>query len=377
MTIWRPSRIALIGGVLIVAVGLMSSCGGGGGGDSLHAGPRRQMLHDLAAVVIVPTYESLVAHADLLAAAAAQLDTAPDAAALASLQNAWRQARAIWKQSEAFAIGPAKTLRMVAKIDWSPISPDRIEDEIAGTSELTAAHVGELGASSKGFLAIEYLIFDPVGGDAASLQALASDARRRRFVRALAENLRHETVLLRDAWAPGAGDFAAELGNAGAGSTTFPTVKSAVDELVNQVIFLSEDIADTQLLAVLGTRTGGVPRPDALDAHRSENGLADLLDNLAGIQAVYFNAYAGARGTSLSIIVERVNPPTDGVLAVAIRRALETAARIPQPLEQTVSTDRQLVEQAQVRAKDLMARLEIDLISALGATLRFNPSDGD
>jgi predicted lipoprotein len=154
-------------------------------------------------------------------------------------------------------------------------------------------------------------------------------------------------------------------------------VKSAVDELVNQVIFLSEDVADTQLLAVLGTRTGGVPRPEALDAHRSENGLADLLDNLAGIQAVYFDALGGARGGSLSAIVERVSPTTNGVLAVAIQRALETATRIPQPLEQAASTDRQLVERAQVRAKELMARLEIDLISALGATLRFNPSDGD
>jgi predicted lipoprotein len=64
-------------------------------------------------------------------------------------------------------------------------------------------------------------------------------------------------------------------------------------------------------------------------------------------------------------------------LAVAIRRAMETATSIPQPLEQSLSTERPLVENAQGRAKDLMAKLEIDLISALGATLRFNPSDGD
>jgi predicted lipoprotein len=370
----RSARLAIVGVVLAVAVG--SSCGSGGG-DSLQPGPRRRMLADVARIVIVPTYQSLAAAAEVLQAAAVQLDATPDAAALASLQSAWRRARSSWKQSEAFAIGPAKTLRMVARIDWSPVRSDNIEDEIAGTNELTAAYVRELGASSKGFLAIEYLVFDPAGGDAAVLQSLAADPRRRRFVRVLAENLRDEAVTLRDTWAPGAGDFAAELGNAGAGSTAYPTVKSAVDELVNQVIFLSEDVADTQLLAVLGTRTGGTPRPEALDAHRSENGLADLLDNLAGIQAIYFDAYGGVQGTSLSDIVERVSPTTDGVLAVAIRRALETASRIPQPLELAASTDRELVEHAQVRAKNLMARLEIDLISALGATLRFNPSDGD
>src|SRR4030095_8763272 len=117
------------------------------------------------------------------------------------------------------------------------------------------------------------------------LQRVRADPRRRAFVRALAENIRDESTVLRDAWAPGAGDFAAELANAGAGSATFPTVKSAVDTVVNQVIFLSENVADEQLLAALGSRTGGVPRPEALAAHRSQNGLADLLDNLAGIQS--------------------------------------------------------------------------------------------
>ena len=372
----RPRRIAAIGLSLVLALATAWSCGGGGG-DTLHAGPRRTMLSDLANVVIVPTYESLVAESQALVAAAAQLEAAPGAATLASAQSAWRRARAVWKQSQAFAIGPADTLRTAAKIDWTPIRSDRIEQEIAGSHELTAAYVESLGANLKGLLAIEYLIFDADGGDSASLRALTADPRRRAFVRAVAENIRDESTVLRDAWAPGAGDFAAELAHAGAGSARFPTVKSAVDTIVNQVIFLSENVADEQLLAALGSRTGGVPRPEALAAHRSQNGLADLLDNLAGIQSVYFDAYAGRQGTSLNSIVTAVSPNTAGALAVAIRRAMETATRIPQPLEQSLSSDRALVENAQERAKDLMAKLEIDLISALGATLRFNPGDGD
>jgi hypothetical protein len=335
------------------------------------------MLRDLAAVVIIPTYERLAAEAELLAAAAEQLDAAPDAAALAAAQSAWRRTRAAWKQSEAFAIGPAETLRSAAKIDWSPIRSARIESEIAGAAELTAAYAEDLGANLKGLLALEYLLFDPAGGDSAALAALAGDPRRRRFALAVAENVRDNAVLLRDAWTPGAGDFAAELGNAGRGSAAFPTVKSAVDKLVNQLIFLSEDIADAQLLAALGTRSGGVPQPQALDAHRSENGLADVLDNLAGIQNVYFGAYAGRQGASLSDVVDGISPQAAGVLALAIIRAMETASRVPQPLEQALETDQALVERAQVRAKELMRRLEIDLVSVLGTTLRFNPSDGD
>ncbi len=361
----------------VIAVAALVGVACGSGSSAPEPGPRRLMLRDLARTVIVPTYQDLAAEAEVLVTAAAQLDASPGAPALAAMQEAWRRTRAAWKQSQAFAIGPAKTLDTAARIDWTPTKPERIESELAGSAELTADHVEDLGANLKGFLALEYLLFDPEAGDAAVVDALIAGARRRAFVRALAENLRNQTLRLRDAWDPAAGNFAAQLGDAGLGSTTYPTVKSAVDGLVNQMIFLSEDLADTQLLAALGRRTGGAPDPEALPAHRSGNGLADLLDGLAGMQNVYFDAYAGRRGASFDDVVSDLNPSTAAALSLAIQRALETAARIPHPLEQALTTDAALVDRAQVRAKELMRRLEIDLVSILGSTLRFNPSDGD
>lgn len=373
----RPRRRELSAlAIAILASGVaLWACGSGGESAAPQAGPRRVMLRALAATVILPTYDRLTADAALLVDAAAALEATPSADTLAAARHAWRRARSTWKQSEAFSIGPAESLRSVAKFDWTPIRADRIEREIDGTAELTAAYVEDLGANVKGFIALEYLLFDP-SGDSASLAQLA-DPRRRAYVRALAGNLRDQTVLLRDAWAPTGGNFAATLSEAGPGNPTFPTVKSAVDAIVNRLIFLAEDVADTQLLAALGTRAGGTPQPDALDAHRSENGLADLLDNLAGIENLYFGAYADRSGSGFHDVVANLSPEIDGALDLAIRRALETGTRIPVPLEEAVISERALVERAQARAKELMARLEIDLVSVLGTTLRFNPSDGD
>src|SRR4030095_12763006 len=247
----RLKRAAL--SAVLRGLGLSWSCHSGS--NTLQPSSRRAMLGDVARVVIIPTYDALVAEAELLAAAVAPRAHTPHDETFVSMQDAWRRTRAVWKQSEAFAIGPAETLRSAAKIDWSPVRSERIEERIAGTDELTAAYVADLGANLKGFLALEYLLFDPAGGDAAVLQALDADVRRRGMVRALAENLRDETVILRGAWVPGAGDFATELGNAGNGSSVFPTVKSAVETLVHRLIFLSQEVADAQLLAALGTRT--------------------------------------------------------------------------------------------------------------------------
>lgn len=362
---------------LLTLCAALCACGGGVG--TPHAGPRRLMLQDLATVVIVPTYESLASEAGAQVEAATALESDPSADTLSAAQTAWRRTRAAWKQSEAFAIGPAETLRTAARIDWSPAKPDRIESELAGTAELTDAYVEDLGANVKGFLALEYLLFDPDGGDAAVLASLGAPngARRRAFIRALAENLRDQAIALRDAWSPDAGDFSAQLATAGQGSAAFPNVKSAVDKVVNQLIFLSEDVADAQLLAALGTRGSSGPRPDLIDAHRSENGLADLIDNLAGIQNVYYGSYRDRRGHSLSEIVDGVSPTTDGALGVVIRRTLDNAARISESLEQAVRDDPAAVERTRNSAKELMQRLEVDLVSALGSTLRFNPNDGD
>jgi predicted lipoprotein len=367
------SSLLIVAAFTVIAT--VYACGSGGT-PAPQAGPRRTMLRDVTAVVILPSYERLVAAADDLAAAAAALEQALSPPTLDAARTAWRSARSAWKQSEAFAIGPAETLRSAAKFDWSPIRPDRLEREIEGAAVLDAAYVEDLGANVKGFLAIEYLLFDPDNRDDAVLAQLAAP-RRRAYLRALADNLRDQTVRLRDAWSPSGGDFAAQLATAGQGSAAYATVKSAVDDLVNRLIFLSEDIADAQLLAALGTRSRGEPRPELLDAHRSRNGLADLLDNLVGIQNVYFCAYDGRQGAGFDDVVINVSPSADGAIVVTLQAAIDSAARIPVPLEEAVASERVLVERAQVRAKQLMARLEIDLITVLGSTLRFNPSDGD
>ena len=366
MSLGRRSRVLM----------LLALCAcGGGGTPAPHAGPRRQMLQDVTATVIVPGYEALATAAADQVAALSALEAQPDAAALAAAQTAWRRARSAWKQSEPFAFGPAATLRTAAKIDWSPLRADRLERAIAVAAAFDSAAIEDLGANVKGFLALEYLLFDPTGDDDAVLAALRAAPQRRAYARALAENLRDQAGQLRDAWSPTGGNFAAEFATAGQGSATYPTVKTAVDALVNQLVFLSDDVAQRQLLAPLGSELA--PRPDLIAAARSGSGLVDVLDAVAGIQNAYFGAYTGQRGASLSRVVQGISPPVDTAIELSAERVLAAAADLSVPLEDALVSQRPAVARLQARAADLMRRLEVDLISVLGTTLRFNPGDGD
>lgn len=361
---------------LPTALLLLALCAcGGGGTPAPHAGPRRIMLHDVGQNVIVPSYEALVAAADAQVAALQALEAQPDAAALAAAQGAWRRTRSAWKQTEAFAFGPAATLRSAAKIDWSPIRADRIESAIRGSSGFDSATIEDLGANVKGLLALEYLLFDADGDDAEVLAALSGSAGRRAYARALGENLRDQAALLRDAWSPTGGNFAAQLDTAGQGSAAYPKVKDAVDAVVNQLIFVSSDVAVRQLQAPLGTDAH--PRPDLIVAARSGSGLADVIDGVTGIQNVYFGSYGSNVGASLSRIVQDLSAPTNTAIELSFQRTFAAAAALSLPLEEAVASERGDVARVQQRVAELMRRLEIDMVSALGTTLRFNPGDGD
>lgn len=358
-----------------IAVLVLALCAcGGGGTPAPHAGPRRQMLQDVPGTVIVPTYEALVAAAETQVGALRALEASPSVTTLAAAQEAWRAARSVWKQSAPFAFGPAATLRTAAKIDWSPVRADRIESAIAAANEFDSATVEDLGANVKGFLALEYLLFDPQGGDATVFAGLTPRARRA-YARALAENLRDQTVQLRDAWSPSGGNFAAVLATAGQGSPAYPTVKAAVDALVNQLIFVSDDLARRQLQEPLGS--DAAPRPDLIVAARSRSGLTDALDTVAGIQNAYFGTYAGHGGASFSTVVRGLSPRVDTAIELGTEHVLAAAAEVSVPLEDAVASERPQVARTQARAAELMRRLEIDLVSVLGTTLRFNPGDGD
>jgi predicted lipoprotein len=182
-------------------------------------------------------------------------------------------------------------------------------------------------------------------------------------------------VLLRDAWSPSGGNFAAELATAGQGSVAYPKVKDAVDAVVNQIIFLSSDVAVRQLQAPLGT--DAKPRPDLIVSGRSRSGTSDIIDDVTGIQNVYFGSYGSNVGASLSRIVDGLSVPTNTAIEFSFQRLFAAAADMSVPLEDAVTSERPIVARTQQRAAELMRRLEIDMVSVLGTTLRFNPGDGD
>ena len=339
------------------------------GGTTTDDGLRGVVVRELAAAVIVPTFDAVAARAGELRGAAEALAADPTPAALAAAQAAWRAARAPWKEAVVFGFGPGKDLRLTVAIDQSPIVPAYVEQEIAGDAPITDAYVERLGANRKGFHALEYLAF---GDDA--LAPLAAEPRRRELAAAYARVLASDADALRAAWAD---EHAAAFAAPGPGNAAYPTVKVALDAIVNELVFQSEWIADQHLGKPLGLASGGAPRPELEESGPSDHSTADMAGALRGIRNAYLGTRDGAPGRGLGHLLAAYSVTTDAEVRAALDAALAAVAAIPRPFRAAVVDHRDDVLAAHAAVKELKRILATEVIALLGVTLGFNDNDGD
>jgi predicted lipoprotein len=330
-------------------------------------GTKKAVVREIATSIISPTLDQIASRAGAMSSAIQHLTADPSQQSLDGARQAWRHARIPWKESEAFSLGPAVDLRLGAAIDQVPVDVAKIEVEIGGTWPLTDSYVETLGANRRGFHAIEHLLFR-AEDDASVLVSLSADPRRRDFLDALSGNLERKVSELRLAWAPEGGNYLGRFIEPGTSNGTYPTIKSVIDALVNQSVFLSELIADERLGKPLGTASGAVPQPELEESGPSDNSIADMAASLRGIRNVY---------SPLARLVAAQSPATDLAVRGALEDALRSVEAIPRPYRSALSQQRPEVSAAYEAVKALKRILATEVVGALGATLKFNGNDGD
>jgi predicted lipoprotein len=335
----------------------------------------RPILRDVADLVILPTYAELATSTADLSSGLEALCAAPDEAKLATAQEAWRAARAPLKRAEAFAFGPIEDLRVDSTIDFWPARPDTIDDALAATEPVTDALIDSSASATKGLPAIEYLLFDPGGDDAAAIDRLAENGGRNcDYLAALGRDVAEQAARVKEAWDPAGGNYRGKFVDAGAGSDTYPTLQAGVSVLVDNLIQGALLVEGTKLAKPLGKRDGGTPQPDAVEASFSHDGADEIVLTLDGIQAVY---QSDQRGASLSERVRSSRPDLDTTILTQIDTCKATVTAISLPLEQAVVDQPAEVESAFACTKELARLLQVDLATLVGVTPTFSDNDGD
>jgi predicted lipoprotein len=286
-----------------------------------------------------------------------------------------------WKFTESVRFGPAEDLRLGSAIDFWPARPDTIEAAIAAAPEpVTAEHIAPLGTSSKGMPALEFLMFDPVGGNAAILTSLggadAAAAKRCGYAKALAETFANDAAALEEAWSPEGGKFVDEMANAGTGSTIFASGQDGIARVVN-LLNAALQLANGNKLGTPAGITTGIVDPTLVESRFSDNSIEDLLGNLRGVEEVYLGKHGDKSGKGITTLVSARSAAIDTAVKTALMEAQAKVSAIPPPLRTAVTDNVDVVKAAHASVRAARIRISTDVASVLGVSITLNDNDGD
>ncbi|MEM6271680.1 MAG: imelysin family protein [Bacteroidota bacterium] len=359
---------------LVLGATLLTACGGSPSNDpsELPEFDRKEFLRHYAEEIIQPAVGELSVQAAALKIAVDALVGQKSPEQLARAREAWDQTYRAWVRVSMLNFGPGGTegrrRTLSEEVAVFPVSTRGIENKIAAAEFV----FDDAKRNTRGFLAVEYLLFNP----AASETLLEPfDANRATYLQKTVEHLVGQIERLRGAWE---GEYAAAfIANDGTDA------QSSTTQLFNEMVRNFEDLRDKKIGIPLGLIAGqSTPQPDLAESPHSGKSLDYLLLNYATVVDLwrgkkpngedgpgweeYLRATEG--GAALMDTIDRQFAAIDAIVA-----------RIPE--------DRNLRELAQARepslvelhgaSQTLTRYLKGDVSSLLGLAITFSTGDGD
>lgn len=354
-----------------VAAALMTAVLLAGCGQS----PRVTALAETAGT-IVAGHQRLEVAAAGLEAAAGEFCAAPDEPGLADIRAAWDAAMAAWMRVQPVRFGPIREDGRDYRLQFWPDPRDLAASQtralIEGEGGIDAGRVAQASVAVQGLPAIEYLLY-PDEGDA--LAAFAAQPRRCAALTAIAAAVAATAGELARAWSPEGGDYAARL-TAYGGDNRFADADAALSVVVGSLAETVQDIESSKLGWPLGSRGGGEPRPLRVESRRSRRSLANIRDNLAGVETLF--TAGGGGGLAALLRAQGEQALADAVLE-RLERAQTQAGALPAPLYDALTGQADLAPYRELLAttRELGDLLGERLPRTLGVPLGFNFNDGD
>ena len=335
---------------------------------------RQDVLVSVTDSLIVPRFQSVAAEMGQLREELHALCRNATPEKLSASRAAWSEARAPWMRSQALWFGPVMDRRSRTLVDWSPVDPERIEATLAKRDSISPDDVREFfGSTQRGLGAVEYVIF---GEDDTVLGSIADPGGIRcQYLTALGDVIADEMDSVLSEWT---GDGSDADGYAGyfKGTAGVALVdQQAVDELVRTSVFIARSIADMKLGKALGA-DGGEPDPSAIPGTGGHHAVADLRNQVQGMQDVYLGS--GAEGAlGVSALVHGVSQEADTRMRGHFEATLAAIGNLEEPLRSTILDDPGPARAAHRQIQELQRALNTEVVSLLGVTVGFADTDGD
>jgi predicted lipoprotein len=362
-------------GILITSFSLIiASCNKDDGSNGDDSFDRKEMLANYADNLIIPAVNRLDdASSELLAAVEAFVSD-KNTTSLSKLQNAWINAYRIFQYANAFNFGPGgeQGLKkaMIEEIGTFPVSEVKINNRIAAMD----TNFADFNRDARGFLAIEFLIFNLNDDNASVLNYFQTTPNASIYLLALARHLSAYTASVKSGWN---GIYRSEfINNAGT------SVGSSTSNLYNEFVRSFESIKNFKLGLPLGKRPGQVnPEPQRVEAYYSGKSVEMMKLHLAAIEDIWYGrSVTGQQGVGFKAYLGSVTGGKELVASteaqLAVVKSILSSVPDTRLSEQVISNTAQL-ESLYTELQRHTRFFKSEMSSLLGIAITFSSGDGD
>lgn len=316
------------------------------------AATEQTVLTDFSNNIALGSYLTLSIKATALNTALGNLAANATDANLAAAQQAWKDMRSVWEQSESFLFGPVEDNDYDPNMDTWPTDYVQMDSLLASSNALSVADVQNLALSLRGYHPIEYIIF----GDHGSRTAAELTDRQKLYLSSLSTDLTGTCNDLYLSWASAPENFALEVMNAGNGSTKYVKRQEVFMAIVNALIGICEEVGEGKMKEPFDAFD-----PQLVESPYSGNSTVDFKNNITGIRNVYVGVNGG---TGLSALVTLKNKSLNNIIQSEITAAINSFDNITGYYEDAILANdgRVKIQQTMDALETLRETLENELV---------------
>lgn len=308
-----------------------------------------QVLSQFVSTVGTPLYNDFQTKANALNQAVIALATNPTAANQTAAQNAWKEVRVVWEQSEGFLIGPVDDNSYDPYMDTWPTDRNELDALLAGTQPLDAGTLGNIEDEEqltiRGFHPLEYLLWK---------SDVSYTAREKEYMQGLAQDVLNNVNKLVADWPA----YTTELTKPAETGSRYTSKKDALLALTDAFVGICAEVGEGKMLEPFEGPNAGQPDSTLTESPYSHNSIADFKNNIQGAYNVYLCKYGGSTGKSLSDLVAYNNKTLDQGVKAKFEAAIASFDGITTTFEQAIYTQRTSVQNTLDAIADLKTTID-------------------
>lgn len=337
---------------------------------------RGQMLKNYAENLILPSYKDAQTALDSLIIQVEVFNTNTTISNLEMLQKSWIRAFSVWQYARIYNVGPAAESGFNKSLDEEvstfPVSSQKIDDIISSSQ----FNMNDFNRDTRGFLAIEYLLFAGINVDNNSVLTLfQNQSFRKTYLKECADHIKTKIDNVIQVWENGyINEFSKNQGT---------DVGSSTSQLYNEFIKSYETNKNFKIELPMGLRPGQTQiEPQLVEAYYSGLSIPFIKIHIQAIENTYYGkSKDGRKGLGFIDYLKSVTGGSSLVESTLSQwtNVLSTLNAIPDtpPLSELIISNPQIVDDFRLELQKHTRFFKSDMSSLLGIAITFSSGDGD